>query len=301
MRKGRQQRFRPSAALRAVSALLFVALASQLGQAQQAPAPQSDSATIDGDTLSMPAGVLKSAVTRNRKQSNSDKDAEEPKERGYWYSGFDFVSGAQYAYTGGSIALNGDLSRDGFHVRAYGSWVGYDLNPGHGQGYQTDLMLGYRLSSNENFDAGLYIGADYQNYTNHPFDPTQKPRGTEWGFKVVGEVEGSREKTPYYYALNGEYSTSFNSYWTRARVGLNVKGYTFGPEGIAEGDVGFDAQRVGAFLKFDVKLFPKMSPLEVGLDVGHQFVSGRGPTAGATGGVGGGEGAYGGLVVSVTF
>src|SRR5262249_4977783 len=157
---------------------------------------------------------------------------------------------------------------------------------------------GYRITREDQFDAALYIGADYHNYTNHPSEPTDKPRGTEWGFKVVGEVEGDREKKPYYYSLNGEYSTSFNSYWTRGRVGVNLHGYTFGPEGIAEGDVGFDAQRVGGFLIFDWKLFPKMSPLEVGLDLGHQFVSrSSGAAVGGvtTGGVGGGEGTYGGL------
>ena len=299
-----------NAAFRPAAALLFVVLAPQLGQAQQTSPFKSDIETVDGvtlsttdgATLSMPAGVRKGTVTRSRDRSPSTKDSndsEEPTERGYWYTGYDVVRGSQYAYSGGSVALNGDLSKNGFHVRVYGSWVGYDLNPGHGRGLQTDLMLGYRIS-NEKLDAGLYIGADYQNYRLRPDDPTEDVRGTEWGFKVAGDLASPREGNPYYYALTGNYSTSFHTYWARARVGATLYGITFGPEGIVDGDLGFDAQRVGGFLIFELKLFPKMSPLEVGLDVGHQFVShSNGGAVG--GGIGGGEGTYGGIVLSVTF
>jgi Cellulose biosynthesis protein BcsS len=298
-----------NAAFRAVAALLFVVLAPQLGQAQQTSPSTADIGTIDGvtlsttdgATLSMPAGVRKSSVTRSRDRSPSTKDSndsEEPTERGYWYTGYDVVRGSQYAYSGGSVALNGDLSKNGFHVRLYGSWVGYDLNPGHGNGYQTDLMLGYRIST-EKLDAGLYIGADYQNYRLRPDDPTSEVRGTEWGFKVAGDLASPREGNLFYYALTGNYSTSFHTYWARARVGATLHGFTFGPEGIVDGDVGFDAQRVGGFLIFELKLFPNMSPLEVGLDVGHQFVSHT--NGGVAGGIGGGAGTYGGIVLSVTF
>jgi hypothetical protein len=222
---------------------------------------------------------------------------QEAPERGVWFGGYDFVKGSSYYFDGLIVALNGDLSRDGFALRAYGSRVDYDLDPGDGRGYQGDLMLGYLFTRGQ-LSGGVFVGVDYQDYKLKPDDPTAQVRGTEVGFAVAANLDGSREG-PFYFSLNGKYSTAFESYWGRARVGLNRGRFTFGPEAIAFGDVEFDAQRLGGFLTFDVKLIPRM-PLEVTLSAGHQYVSGSGGGGGINS-VGGGEGTYGLLVVSTTF
>jgi len=252
-----------TAAFRAGAALLSAAFAPQLGQAQETP-------------------------------SAWNPDDPTPTLRGVWYTGYDTDKGSHYVFSGATVALDGDLSRNGFHVRLYGSLVDYDRDPGNGRGYQSDLMLGYRVSHGR-VDAGLYIGVDYQNYRLDPDDPTEEPRGTEWGFKVVADVETQRENSPIYYALDGEYSTAFRTYWARARVGANLRDFTFGPEGAVLGDVSFVSQRVGAFAIFDVKM-PQIAPLDVTLHAGYQFVAG-----GGDGTVGGGEGAYGGVVLRLLF
>jgi hypothetical protein len=267
MRERRGQRGGVTAAFCAAFALLILAATPESGQAQQAT--KSDKSSETSTTL-----------------------------RGVWYSGFDAVKGAHYVFSGGTVALNGDLSRDGFFVRAYGSRVDYDLDPGNGRGYQADLMLGYRVGYDKIY-GGLHIGVDYQNYRLDPDDPSSEVRGTEWGFKVAADLATLREGTPLYYALAGNYSTSFSTYWARARVGTNLHGVTFGPEAIVLGDVGFDAQRVGGFIIFDLKLSPQISPLEIGLHAGHQFVAGE--NGGTVGGVGGGEGTYGGIVFTLVF
>jgi hypothetical protein len=114
-----------------------------------------------------------------------------------------------------------------------------------------------------NTDSGLYIGVDYQHYNPHPDDPTDEVRGTEWDFKIAADVETLRNESPIYFSVAGEYSTSFQTYWARARIGRTLKGFIFGPEGVALGNVGFDAQRIGGFFICDWKALPLMSPIEV--------------------------------------
>jgi len=218
--------------------------------------------------------------------------------RGVWYSGYDVVKGEHYWFSGATVALNGDLSRNGFFVRTYGSLVDYDLDPGDGRGYQADLMLGYRASRGW-LDGGVYVGVDYQDYRLDPDDRRVEVRGTEWGFKVAADLETLREESPFYFALEGEYSTAFQMYWARARVGATLNGITFGPEVVALGDLSFDAQRVGGFVIFDLKLLPQTAPLGLTLHAGHQFVSGDNGAPVAS--VRGAEGTYGGITLTVFF
>jgi Cellulose biosynthesis protein BcsS len=232
---------------------------------------------------------------------------EQPPERGVVFGGVDIVNGAQYYFDGIIVSLNGDMNKDGFVLRAYGSLVDYDLNPGHGQGLQTDLMLGYHINR-DRYDASIYIGGDWQNYTLHPENFTDNPRGTEFGFKVAADMETSKE-LPYYLALNGMYSTAFDSFWVRARTGFNRDGFyrdriTFGPEAIVMGNTGFDAQRVGGFVTFDLKLLPGRPPVEITFSSGYQFVNGSNNDSTSTGNnssSGGGQGVYGAVVLSTTF
>jgi len=226
------------------------------------------------------------------------------------FSGFDAVSDASYAFQGLVVALNRDIGRDGFVLRVYGSHVDYEYNtsgvPGgkvDGDGWQGDAMIGYKVSRG-NIWAAAYIGVDYQNYDLTPRDPSATVEGTEWGFKVAADVatlRGVDATSPLYFSLSGNYSTAFDSYWARARVGVNRGHVTFGPEGIAMGNEGFDAQRVGAFLTFDLNIAPTM-PIEVTLSGGYQFVNDDNNNGGNNGGgSGGSEGAYGGITFVTVF
>lgn len=219
-------------------------------------------------------------------------------DRGVWFSGYDFGKGSRYVFDGVVIALNGDLGKDGFAVRAYGSRVDYDLDPGDGRGYQADLMLGYRFSRGGIY-GGIYLGIDYQDFKLKPDDPTAEVRGTQIGFAAAGNLETSRAQ-PFYFSLTGKYASTFENYWARMRLGLNRGRFTFGPEGIVMGDVSYDAQRLGGFVTFDVKLIPRM-PWEVTLSAGHQFVGDSGGGGGIIPSAGGGEGNYGLVVLSTTF
>ena len=83
--------------------------------------------------------------------------------RGVFFSGVDVVDGAEYFYDGVIVALNRDLTRDGWLLRAYGSRVDYDADPGDGRGWQGDIMLGYKFTRGPIWGS-IFVGADYQNF-----------------------------------------------------------------------------------------------------------------------------------------
>jgi Cellulose biosynthesis protein BcsS len=215
-------------------------------------------------------------------------------ERGVWFGGFDIVNGSQYSYDGAIFAFNRDMSKDGFAMRVYGSRVDFDLDPGDGRGWQGDVMLGY-LFNRGLWSGGVFVGVDYQNFKLSPDDPTAKVNGTEWGFKVAADVETSRD-APHYFAVAGSYSTAFDTYWARARAGLNRSRYTFGVETAAFGSEDFDAKRLGGFFIFDLNLLRTTSPIEVTLSSGYQWSHDSGSV-----GSGGGSGTYGAISFSSSF
>jgi hypothetical protein len=218
--------------------------------------------------------------------------------RGIWFGGFDVAKDATYTFDGVIIAFNRDISKDGWALRAYGSRVDFDQEPtGDGRGWQGDVMLGY-LFHRMGYSGGIYAGVDYENYKLSPDDLNSPVRGTEWGFKVAGDVSTSADR-PLHLSFAGSYSTAFDSYWTRARVGHNRNRIVYGIEGQAFGNEDYNAQRLGGFLTFDFPLRPS-TPIEVTLSTGYQFVneSSNGDDSTSTGG---GKGAYGTIIFSTTF
>jgi hypothetical protein len=217
--------------------------------------------------------------------------------RGVFFSGADAAQGSWYAYDGVVIALNGDLTRDGFMLRLYGSYVQYDLDPGHGTGWQGDAMVGYKFSRGPVWGS-IFIGVDSQNYNLSPDDPTAKVRGQETGFKVAGHLS-TAYGSPFYAAIEGNYSTAFDSYWARARVGLYRDKLTWGPEYAVLGNVDFDAQRAGGFVTIHDITVLRFRPFDLTFSVGHQWVNDN--NNGTVGGVAGGDGTYGAVSFSMVF
>jgi hypothetical protein len=216
---------------------------------------------------------------------------------GVWFSGYDIAKDATYWFDGVIVAFNRDISKDGWALRVYGSRVDFDQEPtGDGRGWQGDLMLGY-LFHRMGYSGAFYLGADYENYKLSPDDLSSPVRGTEWGFKVAADVATSDDR-PLYLAFSGTYSTAFDSYWTRVRVGHNRDRIVYGVEGQAFGNEDFNAQRLGGFLTFQLPLRPTL-PLEVTLATGYQFVDES--NNGDSTSTGGGKGAYGTIIFSTTF
>lgn len=217
------------------------------------------------------------------------------------FSGYDIAEDAFSSYGGFVTALNRDLGKDGFLVRGVGVYVSYEygtLGPGavprtiDGDAIIADVMLGYQFLS-PGLRVAMFIGGEYQDHDLDPNDTANRVRGSEGGFKVAGEL-GTDRSTPLYLNVLGTYSTAFDSYWARGRIGWQKGGFAIGPEGGVSGNESYDAQRVGGFLKFDLPLFSRTT--EVSLSAGYQFLSDNGG-----GSASGGEGAYGTIGFGFSF
>lgn len=214
------------------------------------------------------------------------------------FSGSDWSRDASYFYSGVIFALNRDLGQDGFVLRGFAGVPMYeydsdDLGVVDGDGIQGDLMIGY-ISHRAHLTLSAYIGVDYQDYDLTPHDPTSKVSGDEVGLKVAGDI-ASAYGSPLYWSLHGAYSTAFDTYWTRARLGYDAGRLVIGPEVIAMGSKGFDAHRIGGFATLRFELSPAIHS-EISGHVGHQFVDGGSGESSR-----GGEGTYGGVGFTLVF
>lgn len=215
----------------------------------------------------------------------------EPAYRGVIVSGGDVTQNAHEGYLGYYGAFNGDLSREGWIFRLYGTRGSYEYGDGSNSGdwWQGDVMVGYQWVRGR-LDIGVYAGIDHQNFGLANPDPLNELRGSETGFKVALDIESNgRDNSPWYFALIGSYSTAFDTYYGLARVGYNFGRFTIGPEAWVLGDVSGDAQRLGGFISFDLPLGGR-SFGSLTFSVGHQFgdevVSSKGFDDGVYGTVG---------------
>ena len=216
------------------------------------------------------------------------------------FSGSDWSKDASYFYSGLIFALNRDLGRDGIVLRGFAGVPMYEYDssvPGgvvDGDGVQGDLMIGY-LWHRDRVTFSAYVGVEYQDYDLTPDDPTSKVRGSEVGLKVAGDI-ASAYGSPLYWNIHGSYSTAFDTYWARGRIGYDAGRFVIGPEVIAMGNEGFDAHRIGGFVTLRVDLSPSLQSEITGY-VGHQFVDDDSGTTSTRGG----EGTYGGIGFSLVF
>lgn len=203
------------------------------------------------------------------------------------YSGSDIAQDSTYFYSGAVVSVNRDLSRSGIVLRGFFGYAAYEYDNAavaggvvDGDGPQVDAMLGYMFVRDRGYVA-FYVGVDHQDHDLTPADPSNVVRGSETGFKVAGDLAHNGAR--HYVSLLGSYSTAFDTYWTRGRVGLKVNRLTIGPEGIALGNDGFDSQRVGGFAMTTLHLNPQ-SPVELTVSGGYQFADDTVGSRGASGG-----------------
>lgn len=221
-------------------------------------------------------------------------------------AGFDAAPQSLYWYTEGVAALNGDMGKSGFLMRSYGSISAYNYvstAPGVGQVdgrlYQIDAMPGYQVVR-DGITVSGNVGVDYQDVQLSPNDPTAQVNGTKTGFKVAASVSYDDDKQPITGSLDAEYSTAFATYYAELRVGLRLcKNFVLGPAVEADGDTGYNGQRVGGYATYTVDWI-KDQPFDVTLTSGHQFVDTTGASGGATG-FGGSSGTYGSIEIDADF
>lgn len=223
------------------------------------------------------------------------------------FTGGEVARDSREGYLGAVWARNRDLSKEGLLFRVMGTHGTYDytyncstcLGPEafDGRFWQGDAMVGYQWVR-DRFHAAVYVGIDVVNHHISPVDPDNPVRGTETGFKVALDLESHRYNgQQHYYALEGSYSTAFDTYFLLGRLGMNRNNNIFGVEGWLLGDETGNAQRLGAFYSRNLNLRHDLLA-ELTVSGGYQWVDNSGVECGS---FFGSEGAYATLNISFFF
>lgn len=208
-------------------------------------------------------------------------------------------------------ALDGDIGKDGILFRVEGSLNNFDYNELlnaaqtkiDGTEWRGAASVGYQIVRDDIYYE-VYAGLDYQSVNLSPNDLSNAVRGERAGAKVTAIIV-SGESRPYYIDFASNYSTAFDTYFVRLRAGLKtgpgsaLSQFAMGPEGTVFGDSGFDAQRLGLFLKLPIPLKP-LDTVNVIAAGGYQWVTYNGDQS-AAGGLGGGNGGYATLSFLLAF
>lgn len=221
-----------------------------------------------------------------------------------------FAKSAADLSTTVTTAVNRDIDKDGFLLRAEGTLSLYTYSdvPTNIDGVQWEgsALVGYQIVRDK-VSYSAFVGVDYQSFTLTPPDTGNPVRGDRAGVIFAAEAETDEEKS-FYGDLRGSYSTAFNTYFVRGRVGWKLGGgevsnrIAVGPEVSASGNNDFNSQGVGAFVYLPVK-YDKHAIGYLIAAAGYQWVEGAGAFAGTSGvpATRGEEGAYATLSFNVSF
>lgn len=196
----------------------------------------------------------------------------------FW--GGEIGDGDYTIYAGNVTALNGDIGSDGYLLRISGAFGEYEYTTtavAGGEvdleGTSVDLMIGYQMVGADYISA-IYGGIHYRDNDLNPFDATNPTSGGETGAKVQFEATTTSEG-PGFVGLLANYSTAYDTYYVRGRLGLKEVGMTIGVEGMLLGDESYDGYKVGGFIGG-----VDLGGYNMSLNAGYQ--SSEGNTAGAT-------------------
>jgi len=163
---------------------------------------------------------------------------------------------SKYSYdwlAGVLIAPYKDLDTSGLRVFIQGD-VGTYKYPANGaliRGTLTsgDLLTGYAFEG-DNYSINLLAGINAINHTLSDVDPNNRVQGTEFGARL--RTDAWINPTPQTLTYGeAEYSTAFQTYYTRVKFGYDIasgRQIFFGPEIGALGDERFNQWRLGAHL-----------------------------------------------------
>src|SRR5208337_612925 len=215
------------------------------------------------------------------------------------YGEVNFGKGAADLSLNATTALSGDIDKDGVVFRAEGTLSIYLYNdiPTNIDATQWEgsALVGYQIVRDA-ISYAAYAGVDYQSFSLTPPDLSDPARGDRAGAKFVVDIETDREKS-FYANLLGDYSTAFDTYFVRGRLGWKPgtgevsNRIAVGPEVSAFGNLAFNAQRAGAFVYLPVQ-YDKHALGYLIAAAGYQWVQGVGGEAATPPATGGAEGAY---------
>ena len=209
------------------------------------------------------------------------------------FGGASVAEDSTFGYLGAVHAMNGDLSKQGVLLRGLLSYGEYNYDTTavvggnvDGQATGAELGVGYQWV-NPGSRFSLYAGIDHQDHDLSPNDASNKVDGGETGGAVQAEFEtlGS----PWYGGLIGKYSSTYETYWVRGRVGYAFGSMIVGPEVVLGGNEEYDEKRYGLFLNV-----PVSTSVSVSVSAGHYKAEGDSAIRDQSGG-------YVGLNISSQF
>lgn len=189
------------------------------------------------------------------------------------YGGYLASDDNSYAYLGGIKAINNDLRKDGFLLKAATGYGTYDYqsadNHFSGRIAAGEFAVGYQKYFNLG-RVSFYFGGDYQDSKISPEDINNNNSGGDFGAKGQFELSLNIDKVRVNHLSS--YSGAYNSYWTYNMIGWDFGHFIFGPEATFLGNKAFDQQRYGASVSnINLANFAKLQ-----LSAGKMFVSRRG-------------------------
>lgn len=206
------------------------------------------------------------------------------------WTGIDFSPRSVYGYVGAFTTLQGQtIHQEGWLLRGSAGYGRFRYNTtavlsGHVTGHVTDgdLMAGYQSVSGP-ATAKFFIGPDVENLRDSPTDPNSH-HGTRAGAKALAEIETKWDDS-FRMGAMGDYSTAFQTYWSRIDGGFNFWHLSVGPEVQFLGNDDFNQFRFGGAISGI-----NLGPVSFRGDAGKAWTRGNGK-----------DGAYGGVSVSVGF
>jgi hypothetical protein len=158
----------------------------------------------------------------------------------------------------GTIAPFTPLNQTGLRARISGLGAGYVyhatptaadplINNVNGTMADGAVQGGYEVVTDQMTIAG-YAGVEVMNTIISPNDPNNTVKGTRAGLKISGNLYMTPNDFTMVSAV-ASYSTTFNSYYGRLKLGLAVWDHVYvGPEVLGLGDNFFGQWRAGAHL-----------------------------------------------------
>jgi Cellulose biosynthesis protein BcsS len=192
------------------------------------------------------------------------------------YTEADATAGAYFLSSELYAVLNGDNSRSGPLLHIYFGGGQYDYDSEFLKrnvdvvALEGDALLGYQWVTKNDATLIILLGLGIEDNELDINDRSNPIRGFAAGFKIDVEFEADDEK-PFYYNIEGNYTTAFQTYWSRVRLGYPL-GHLMhlGPEAEFFGDQTFNSQRIGGFLRFPIRFSPRLQPIAV-LAAGYAF------------------------------
>jgi outer membrane immunogenic protein len=197
-------------------------------------------------------------------RSNSDETASNIMA----FTGIDVSKFSASGWIGTLIAPSKDLDTSGWRVWLVGESGGYlyyDKGAAfHGIYESGEVLAGYGFEG-DHYSINLLAGPNAINHMVSPYDPTNHVQGTDGGIKFRADAYLT-PATGFMSYSEGEYSTAFQTYWAREKIGFDITNgqqIYVGPEITALGDERFSQWRVGAHISN-----MKIGKMEIDLSAG---------------------------------